>query len=34
MLLKPYENAMIYEDKKLYACLTNEPIIEGHTVVV
>ena len=34
MLPKPYENAIIYEDKKLYACLANEPIIEGHTVVV
>jgi diadenosine tetraphosphate (Ap4A) HIT family hydrolase len=34
MLPKPYENAIIYEDKKLYACLANEPIVEGHTVVV
>jgi len=34
MLPKPYENAIVYEDKKLYACLANEPIVEGHTVVV
>lgn len=34
MLPKPYKNAIIYEDKKLYACLANEPIVEGHTVVV
>ena len=34
MLPKPYENAIIYEDKKLYACLANEPIVKGHTVFV
>ncbi|MFA6594459.1 MAG: HIT family protein [Candidatus Buchananbacteria bacterium] len=34
MLPKPYENAIIYEDKKLYVCLANEPIVDGHTVVV
>jgi len=34
MLPKPYQNAIIYEDKKLYACLANEPIVEGHTVIV
>ncbi len=34
MLPKPYKNAGIYEDKKLYACLANEPIVDGHTVVV
>ncbi|MCL5004413.1 MAG: HIT family protein [Patescibacteria group bacterium] len=34
MLPKPYKNAIIYEDKKLYACLANEPIVDGHTVVV
>ena len=34
MLPKPYKNAIIYEDKKLYACLANKPIVEGHTVVV
>lgn len=33
-LPKPYKNAIIYEDKKLYACLANNPIIEGHTVIV
>lgn len=33
-LPKPYKNAIIYEDKKLYACLANYPIIKGHTVVV
>ena len=31
---KPYKNAMIYEDRKLYACLANYPIVKGHTVVV
>lgn len=34
MLPKPYKNAIIYEDKKLYACLANEPIVKGHTVIV
>jgi diadenosine tetraphosphate (Ap4A) HIT family hydrolase len=34
MLPKPYKNAIIYEDKKIYACLANEPITKGHTVVV
>jgi len=34
MLPKPFDSAMIYEDKKLYACLANFPIVEGHTVVV
>jgi len=34
MLPKPYKNAIIYEDKKLYACLANNPIVEGHTVIV
>ncbi len=34
MLPKPYKNAIIYEDEKLYACLANEPIVDGHTVVV
>lgn len=33
MLLKPFKNAIIYEDKKLYACLANEPIVEGHVVI-
>jgi diadenosine tetraphosphate (Ap4A) HIT family hydrolase len=31
---KPYKNAIIYTDKKLYACLANKPIVEGHVVVV
>ncbi|MFA5124445.1 MAG: HIT family protein [Patescibacteria group bacterium] len=34
MLPAPLKNAIIYEDKKLYACLANHPIVEGHTVVV
>jgi diadenosine tetraphosphate (Ap4A) HIT family hydrolase len=34
MLPRPYKNAIIYEDKKLYACLANEPIVDGHAVVV
>jgi len=34
MLPKPYKNAIIYEDKKLYACLANKPIVKGHAVVV
>ncbi len=33
-LPKPFNQAMIYEDAKLYACLANYPIIKGHTVVV
>lgn len=34
MLPKPIESAIIYQDKKLYACLANFPIAPGHTVVV
>lgn len=34
MLPKPLNSTIIYEDKKLYACLANEPITEGHAVVV
>jgi histidine triad (HIT) family protein len=34
MLPKPYKSAIIYQDKKLYACLANWPIVYGHTVVV
>jgi diadenosine tetraphosphate (Ap4A) HIT family hydrolase len=34
MLPKPYKSAIIYQDKKLYACLANFPIATGHTVVV
>jgi diadenosine tetraphosphate (Ap4A) HIT family hydrolase len=33
-LPKPYKDAIIYEDTKLYACLANFPIAKGHTVVV
>jgi len=33
-LPRPFKNAMIYEDEKLYACLANYPITRGHTVVV
>lgn len=33
-LPKPIPQALIYEDKKLYACLASFPIIKGHTVVV
>ena len=28
------EGAMIYEDSKVYVCLANYPIAEGHSVVV
>lgn len=34
MLPKPFDSAIIYEDKQLYACLANMPIVAGHTVVV
>ena len=33
-LPRPYKEAIIYDDKKLYACLANFPIVKGHTVVV
>ena len=33
-LPKPFPTAMIYEDVKLYVCLANYPLVEGHTVVV
>ncbi len=33
-LPKPFKEAMIFEDAKLYACLANYPIVKGHTVVV
>lgn len=33
-LPKPYKEAIIYEDSKLYVCLANYPIVKGHTVVV
>lgn len=31
---KPKKEALIYQDKKLYACLANYPITKGHVVVV
>lgn len=31
---KPFKNAIIYQDKNLYACLANKPIVSGHVVVV
>lgn len=33
-LPEPYDEAIIYEDSKLYACLANYPIVKGHTVIV
>lgn len=33
-LPKPYNQAIIYEDSKLYACLANYFIVRGHSVVV
>ena len=33
-LPKPFKEAMIYEDKKLYSCLANYPITKGHTIIV
>ncbi len=30
----PIPEAIIYEDKLLYVCLANFPIVQGHTVVV
>lgn len=33
-LPKPFNKAIIYDDKKLYACLANYPIVKGHSVVV
>lgn len=34
LLPKPYPQAIIYEDAKVYACLANNPITAGHTIVV
>ena len=31
---KPLDGSIVYEDDKLYACLANQPITKGHTVVV
>jgi len=33
-LPKPNPKAIIYEDDKLYACLTTHPITQGHSVIV
>ena len=33
-LPKPFDEAIIYEDDKLYACLANYPIVKGHTFLV
>lgn len=33
-LPKPFKNAIIYKDSRLYACLANSPIVPGHVVVV
>jgi len=33
-LPKPIKGAIIYEDKKLYACLANYPIVKAHVVIV
>lgn len=33
-LPKPFEQAIIHDDSKLYACLANYPIVKGHTVIV
>jgi diadenosine tetraphosphate (Ap4A) HIT family hydrolase len=33
-LPKPFKNAIIFKDNKLYACLANNPIVPGHVVVV
>jgi len=33
-LPKPFEQAIIYEDTKLYVCLANYPIAKGHTVII
>ncbi len=33
-LPKPFKEAIIYNDSKLYACLANNPIVKGHTVIV
>ena len=30
---KPLKKSMIYEDKKLYACLATQPLTKGHVVV-
>lgn len=34
LLLNPHQDAIFYEDEKLYVCLASFPITNGHTVVV
>jgi len=31
---KPLKGSVIYEDKKLYACLATYPITRGHVIVI
>ncbi|MFZ4648737.1 MAG: HIT family protein [Patescibacteria group bacterium] len=31
---KPFQEAIIYQDRKLYVCLANNPIELGHVIVV
>ena len=31
---KPFKNAIIFKDDRLYDCLANSPIVPGHVVVV
>ena len=33
-LPEPFEEAIIYNDSKLYACLANYPVVKGHSVIV
>jgi diadenosine tetraphosphate (Ap4A) HIT family hydrolase len=33
-LLKPNSKAIIYDDEKLYVCLANDSVTEGHTIIV
>lgn len=30
----PHQEAILFEDEKLYACLANYPLSEGHSVIV
>jgi diadenosine tetraphosphate (Ap4A) HIT family hydrolase len=32
-LPKPHKDSMIYEDRKLYACLASHPKTRGHSIV-
>ena len=33
-LPKPLRDSIFYEDTKLYACLANYPVVNGHTIIV